>query len=219
MLDLLRLFKYAKVTELTLEEHCLLYTVYVRNQFPDQSELLELANWYYNRFHFYDRSQQPTNISWGQMIEKLIRDEYLIGYPGYAKVGKNGRQEFDMRKLEATDKFKETIIDDDREKWWNLFLGIYGTSFWMAKENKPVSTLTTPKEVTMEDVKSKFWTLCGNGSKYHIGLLLENVEDYVTLFNNNMSIYNFLRQYDSLMISLRAHRATQESSTYNNSII
>ena len=203
MIELRRTLEYLENTNLTIEEFLLLYTIYVRNNSPDDVKTLQLSKVYYQRNTFYDIDNQPTKISYDKMVKKLIKDDFLFTYQDYCKESK-GFKYLDLTKLQTTSKFDETMFSDDRMKWWQHFIEIYGLEFYLNNNMKPVSTLLCNKGETSEHVINKFWQRCGNGNMFLIGRLMEQTKDYVLYFGNNLKITNYLDSFDNLMISLEA---------------
>jgi hypothetical protein len=207
MIELNRYLKYLKNTNLTAEEFLLLYTIYNRNEFPENTSILELSDLYYKRFQFYDREEQPTGISWEKMLSKLIREGHVIAYPKY--ISKNGNDYFlNLTKLAVTDKFKETIFTSDKDGWWKDFVEAYGTYFVI--NNQRVSTLMSDEGETLEDIKNKFWALCQNGNKYYCMKVVETTRAFVKAFSNNRKITRYLNDYEANMMALDEYKANKK---------
>lgn len=208
MLNLTRYLVYLKATDLTAEEFLLLYTVYNRTEFPDNVKMLELSNYYYARFQFYDREEQSTSISWEKMLARLIKTGFITAYPKY--IVKQGNDYFlNLTKLSVTDKFKTTLFTTDKDGWWKDFIEVYGTYFMIGDSR--VSTLMSNQGETLDDIKNKFWALCQNGNVNFCFQVLENTRAYVKAFGNNRKITNYLNDYEACMLTLDEFRRNKKA--------
>ena len=217
MYDANRMEKYLANTGLMIEEFKLLNTIYVRNKYPENIDLLRESNLYYTRHNFYDRDgNNPIPISWYQMIEKLKRDGFLITYPNYV-THEDGKHNIDFLRIEVTDKFLETIFAKEVDTWWQDFKEIYGTV--MRVNGNPVSTLTGDKGETQDEVKAKWLELVGNGDMALLMKMQETTEDYIRIFGTTRKIISYLRNYDALMESLQeALKMERDESAWTDTV-
>ncbi len=201
-MNIQRSLKYLNDTGLNAEEHLLLYSVFVRQNNPMDREFLEQMQLYYQKHAFYDPKGANIFLSWSMIVNKLINDGFLIGHKGYVKPGPQGNMILDITRLEVTDKFLDTIYDSDREKWWNIFLEVHGTEFFI--DGKRINAMLPDKQhpMTLEEMKDLFWKHCGGGDKYEIGKFLQNTEDYIGEFGTSQKVSTYLKNYEVLMVGL-----------------
>lgn len=207
--EIVRLFQYMNETKLTMEEVILLYTVYIKSEVGDDVDFLSEAKKYYDRFDYYDKDNQKIVVPWVNIVPKLEREGYLITYPGYNKRGDNNNFKLNISKMEVTDKFKSTILDSDREKWWVDLVKLWGHKINI--QDKSVDTTLPDRGESIEDVKKRFWNLCGNGVMWKIGEFFTKTEQYVEYLGANMKITTYLKNYDNMMLTLQMEMDEQRN--------
>jgi len=146
-------------------------------------------------------------MTWETMVDSLVTRGFLDAYPHYKKK-REGQLYIDLTRLEVTDKFKDTLFDGDREKWWNHFMATYGYTSY--RNGKEYNTLWIDKQYSMEDVKAKFWALCQNGNMHDIGYVLTKTEEYVEVFGNNLTVFQFLRDFEGIMERLEKYQEAEQ---------
>lgn len=197
---------------MTADEFLLLYTVYIRHESPENQEVLKLATAYYGAFNYYDQKGHPFQIAWSTIVQKLVRDGYLISYPGHSRPGPDSQYHIDTGRLEVTDKFKKTILDDDREKWWDHFIAIFPATITI--NGLSISTLLPDKGSgqTYEDMKELFWKICGNGLMFKIGQVLVLTEEYFQLFDTPIKVCTYLNNFEGNMKALQVAKLKAEKT-------
>ncbi|PRY38527.1 hypothetical protein CLV58_109254 [Spirosoma oryzae] len=207
--EISHLIGYLLKTELTVEEAMLLYTIYIQKESPDPALIKQLTQ-YYGRFMYYDQKGQPIGIPWSRIIHKLADEGYLITYPGYNRPGPTGNFKLHLECLDVTEKFKSTILDSDREKWWDYFVKLYG--YDMIINGQSIMTTLPEKGQTLDDVKELFWNVCGQGSMYKIGELMEITDKWLEYFPKNIKINRYLESFDAIKMAVLQKESEADKS-------
>lgn len=209
-----QVLQYLIKHNLTMEEAGLLYSIYTRSEVPEDTQFLKLSQTYYRSQQYYDQLQNPTGIPWSQIIQKLERDGFLLTYPGHAIKGMDGNYKLNTAKMEVTDKFRATIINNNREQLWNYYVEeIYGP--YIVVNGEKINTVLPDHGQSYDQLLELFWSRCNNGMNSAFEDLCRNTLDYFEAFSRNIKISRFLKDYEANMMALRAEQKGK-GSTYTN---
>jgi hypothetical protein len=214
-----KVIELAKKLNLQFEEIMFLYSVYQRNEYPEDTEFRLLISEYYSRFQYYNKGEgeTPIPILWVDMVKRLVKQGFV------ESLEKEDTKTIDLSKLRVTDKFVKVLtLEEDEDYWWEQYVKLWeefspkhdklgyayviGTTHSILlpdKDNKKVNTI--------ENMKKYFWKdICQCGQKYSTGELFTYTEMYLKSVGPNKKISTFLLSYPQLKLQYNEFRRTKE---------
>ncbi len=187
---------------ISIEEFLFLWLVKVQNEGSqkEKSEIIPLADLYFAQNNFYGRDYYPVEekkaMSWNLMIEKLVKQGYLID-------ARQDKGKISLKKMIVTDRFKTEIWFTDKEetckRLYDFIVDNCGTHFRVGNSNDISYFLFNQRDPTinsMISLNNYFWVnICKEGDGHCIEKFFALLEKYLSRNDLCMKVSNLLINY------------------------